>query len=194
MIDYQYYINIKIQIMHDCVTKLRLIRVKPRSKKLQHRVDLTAMVSVSFLLIVFYMVTIELSKPKALNLGMFDKHYSNVGMGTYCGMKNYRTATLLLDECNRVIYYHGLANSPHEKPKVLHYGKNSIRKELLYYNRRMQELHGIDRGAIVIIKPTEKSNFGNLVAILDEMVITNISTYAVVNNVTPEEVKMLSLK
>lgn len=41
---------------------------KIRSKKLSSRVDLTAMVSVSFLLIIFFMLVGELSKPKFLNL------------------------------------------------------------------------------------------------------------------------------
>jgi biopolymer transport protein ExbD len=37
---------------------------KVRSKKLNARVDLTAMVSISFLLIIFFMVVGELAKPK----------------------------------------------------------------------------------------------------------------------------------
>jgi hypothetical protein len=39
---------------------------KPRSKKLRPRIDLTAMVNISFLLIIFYMVSVELSKPKIM--------------------------------------------------------------------------------------------------------------------------------
>jgi biopolymer transport protein ExbD len=39
---------------------------KIRSKKLNSRVDLTAMVSVSFLLIIFFMVTTELAKPQIM--------------------------------------------------------------------------------------------------------------------------------
>ena len=43
---------------------------KPRSKKLHPKVDLTAMISISFLLIIFFMVTIELAKPKSMSLGL----------------------------------------------------------------------------------------------------------------------------
>ena len=46
---------------------------KVRSKKLSSRVDLTAMVSVSFLLIIFFMVVGELSKPKTLALSLPDR-------------------------------------------------------------------------------------------------------------------------
>ncbi|MEO8532370.1 MAG: hypothetical protein ABI441_01400 [Flavobacterium sp.] len=50
------------------------------------------------------------------------------------------------------------------------------------------------RGVIVIIKPSKKSNFKNLVDILDEMTITRIDTYAIVNDFTPEESKLLAEK
>jgi hypothetical protein len=50
---------------------------------------------------------------------------------------------------------------------------------------------GTNEGAIVIIKPNKKSNYGNLVDILDEMAITEIPTYAIVNDFTPEEQKLL---
>ena len=43
---------------------------KPRSKKINSKIDLAPMVSVSFLLIIFFMITIELSKPRAIQLGM----------------------------------------------------------------------------------------------------------------------------
>lgn len=50
------------------------------------------------------------------------------------------------------------------------------------------------RGIIVIIKPSEKSNFKNLIDILNEMEITKIGTYTIVNEFTPEETKLLALK
>lgn len=50
------------------------------------------------------------------------------------------------------------------------------------------------RGVTVIIKPGKKSNYGNLVDILDEMAIAKISTYAIVNEFSPEESKLLASK
>ena len=44
---------------------------------------------------------------------------------------------------------------------------------------------------IVIIKPSKKSNYRNLVDILDEMAITGVPTYAIVNEFTPEESKLI---
>ena len=47
-------------------------------------------------------------------------------------------------------------------------------------------------GVIVIIKPNKKCNYKNLVDILDEMKIAKIDTYAIVDEYTPEETKLLA--
>jgi hypothetical protein len=48
-----------------------------------------------------------------------------------------------------------------------------------------------NKGMIVIIKPTKKSKYRNLVDILDEMAIVGVPTYAIVNEFTPEESKLI---
>ncbi len=166
---------------------------KPRSKKLRPRIDLTAMVNISFLLIVFYMVSVEISKPKIMGLGLPDTG-CGVGVNNGCGNSFYRIVTLLLDENNKIISYRGLLEVPEEKPKTLGFGKDGIRNELLKQNERIiKQLGYRDRGLIVLIKPSKKSNFGNLVSILDEMAITNIQTYAIVDYFTPQELNLLAL-
>ncbi|WP_348636716.1 hypothetical protein [Flavobacterium anhuiense] len=47
-------------------------------------------------------------------------------------------------------------------------------------------------GVIVIIKPSKKSNYGNLVNILDLMKVANIETYSIVDDFTAEESKLLA--
>ena len=47
---------------------------------------------------------------------------------------------------------------------------------------------------IVIIKPSKKCTYRNLVDILDEMAIVDVPTYAIVNEFTPEEAKLLEGK
>lgn len=171
---------------------------KVRSKKLSTRVDLTAMVSVSFLLIIFFMVTIELAKPKIMSLSLSDKDYEwNDVIRCGAGMSD-RIITLLLDKNDQIILYNGYLTYYDEVPKRMKYGKDGIRKELYNKNKTVLEYSAkfgrSNRGAIVIIKPSKKSNFKNLVDILDEMAIAKIDTYAIVNEFSDEETKLLASK
>lgn len=168
---------------------------KVRSKKLNARVDLTAMVSVSFLLIIFFMVTIELAKPNIMEHDFFSG--GGCGPRPICNKPDEnRILTILLDDNDKMITYRGLLYSPVQNPKEVHYGKDGIRKELLYIDKKVHEYSAaIGRpatGVTVIIKPSNKSNYGNLVSILDEMRITGINSYAVVDYFTPEESKLLA--
>ncbi|MFH6991484.1 ExbD/TolR family protein [Flavobacterium sp. FlaQc-48] len=168
---------------------------KVRSKKSNTRVDLTAMVSVSFLLIVFFMVTIELAKPKAVDLSLSD--YGDCHGSIRC-YKADRFYTLLLGEDDRLISYAGLLSYPLEDPKEVKYGKNGIRQELLNINKKIlaysASIGKPDRGVYVIIKPSKKCNYKNLIDILDEMRITGITNYSINDYYTKEESNLLALK
>lgn len=170
---------------------------KVRSKKLNARVDLTAMVSVSFLLIIFFMVVGELAKPKILEYGMPDCD----DCGEYFGCRHIdenRILTILLDDNDEMIIYSGLIDYPTETPKKINYSKNGIRKELIQKSKIVLEysknIGKPKNGIIVIIKPSQKSNYGNLVNILDEMKILNIQNYSILNEFTPEEEKLLAVR
>ncbi|MFH7019163.1 ExbD/TolR family protein [Flavobacterium sp. FlaQc-47] len=173
-----------------------MIPNKIRSKKLSTRVDLTAMVSVSFLLIIFFMVTIELAKPKVVDLSLPDNDYY-YSTGTHCYGEN-RSMTILMGENNKLISYMGILANPIVSPTEMNYSKKGIRQELLKRNKNMLEysaqLGRYGRGITVIIKPSKKCNYKNLVDILDEMAIAKIDTYAIVNEFSPEESKLLASK
>ncbi|MGN7810928.1 ExbD/TolR family protein [Flavobacterium sp. 22076] len=172
---------------------------KIRSKKLSSRVDLTAMVSVSFMLIIFFMVIGELKKPKVMDLSLPDYDAYTCGWrgGCHMGIDN-RVITIILDDNNKIITYSGLFGYSEYLPKTIEFGKNGIRKELEKRRKNIIEYSASvgkpKNGPIVIIKPSKKSNFKNLVDILDEMAITKIDTYAIVNDFTPEEEKLLASK
>jgi biopolymer transport protein ExbD len=171
---------------------------KVRSKKLKAKVDLTAMVSVSFLLIIFFMVTTELGKPKIMSLSLPEKDYDEEEHRVInCGADMSRIITILLDDHDKIISYSGLLFTPITGPKELNYGKNGIRQELFNRNKTILEYSAAigkpKIGPIVIIKPSKKSNYKNLVDILDEMAIAKIETYAIVNDFTPEESELLAV-
>ncbi|UWY27269.1 biopolymer transporter ExbD [Flavobacterium sp. TR2] len=171
---------------------------KVRSRKLNSRVDLTAMVSVSFLLIIFFMVVGELSKPKLLDLAMPERHCDEeFGRVINCGASiDNRLVTILLDQDDKIIMYSGLLFDPIGKAKEINYGQNGIRKELFSKKRAILEystsMGKPKNGPIVIIKPSKKSNFKNLVDILNEMAVAKIDTYVIVPEYTPEESKLLA--
>ncbi len=168
---------------------------KVRSKKLSTGVDLTAMVSISFLLIIFFMVVGELSKPNAMNLDLPDLDCNDC-LPVYVGEN--RSLTILLDKNNSIISYSGLMPTPINTSKKMQYGKNGIRKELFKRNKMALEYsakHGKPgRGIVVMIKPSKNSNYGNLIEILDELKIANIDSYNINPEFTPEESKLLASK
>lgn len=158
---------------------------KPRSKKLSSKVDLTAMVDLAFLLITFFMLTTSLSKPQSLALSMPADGKGNK-------VDKNRTMTLLMGDNNQLKYYMGMLGET--TPKDIAYGSNGLRKEIISKKKdalAYSEARGRkDEGLIVIIKPSKKSNYENLVDVLDEMAIADVPTYAI-TDIQPEEVKIL---
>ncbi len=158
---------------------------KVRSKKMSAKVDLTAMVDLAFLLITFFMLTTTLSKPQSMNLAMPDK--SDDTEDNQTKVAENRTMTLVLGEGDKLVWYMGQTITPTEGPTVEGFGKNGIRKVLLDKTRQvMAQTQDPEKGLIVIIKPCNKSSYHNLVDILDEMVITQVKTYAIVDMTDPD--------
>ena len=90
----------------------------------------------------------------------------------------------------------GILATPIAGPKDIAYGKDGLRKELISRKKSVLEYSAAkgkpQNGIIVIIKPSKKSNYKNLVDILDEMAISGVETYAIVNDITDEEKKLLT--
>jgi len=166
---------------------------KVRSKKQNSKVDLTAMVDLAFLLITFFMLTTSLSKPKSMDLGLPDKEDDPNKKEADIKVDQRRTVTVILGDNDKIKWFHGLieAPEPNGSPKTIGYGKEGIRKELLKRVKSIPEVTGDkDKGMIVIIKPTKKSTYKNLVDILDEMAICKVPTYAIVNDFSDPEKKL----
>lgn len=163
---------------------------KVRSKKQNSKVDLTAMVDLAFLLITFFMLTTTLSKPQSMNLGLPDKTDDPTVKPQK--VDENRTVTILMGENNKLKIFRGLMAAPKLTPRSVEYGKDGLRKVLLEQKQAVLEYTGTkDKGMIVIIKPTKKSKYRNLVDVLDEMAIVGVPTYAIVNEFTPEESKLI---
>ncbi|RZJ29824.1 MAG: biopolymer transporter ExbD [Flavobacterium sp.] len=148
---------------------------KIRSRKLNARVDLTAMVDLAFLLITFFMLTTSLSKPKSMHLTM-------PADGPSMPVDENRTMTIVIGSQNKVHCFMGKASTDYKEIRL---GTNELRRELISRKKdalAYSEANGRPgKGLIVIIKPGDKSNYGNLVDVLDEMAISEIGSYSIVD-------------
>jgi biopolymer transport protein ExbD len=155
---------------------------KIRSKKASTRVDLTAMVDLAFLLITFFMLTTTLSKKKAMDLTMPDNSVKT----SQLPVAATRSMTVLLGSHNKLEWYMGEAGK--SAPTVDNYGKDGLRKALIDNEKQVEATHAApDNFMIVLIKPSAKSTYENLVNALDELNITNVQSKAIVK-ITPMEV------
>ena len=157
---------------------------KVRSKKSNPGVDLTAMVDLAFLLITFFMLTTTLAKPQAMDLAMPDKEKNDEQQ---LELADNRTMTILLGDNNRLEWYMGQVTDPLTPPQVDNYGRNGIRKALIEHSKKVVGMTGDpSKGLIVIIKPSDQSNYRNFVDILDEMEVSNIKTYMIADISDPD--------
>jgi biopolymer transport protein ExbD len=159
---------------------------KIRSRKLGAKVDLTAMVDLAFLLITFFMLTTSLSKPKSMDLTMPDSK------GQPMPVDENRTMTILIGNDNKAFCYMG--KLPADPPKEIALGTSALRRELATRKKEVLVYSSSkgkpEQGLIVVIKPGKKSNYGNLVDVLDEMAIAGVPTYAI-TDIDPKESELL---
>lgn len=157
------------------------------SKKLSTRVDLTPMVDLGFLLITFFIFTYQMSKPAAIDLIMpADGDPINVGKST--------ALTVIPSVDNKIFYYHGALS---EALLTGSYGytnyspKDGLGNIIRAKQSAMDELKtGLRKNMMLIIKPAEGSDFENVVNTLDEVIINDVSHYAIVDISDAEKLAM----
>lgn len=142
----------------------------------QPRVDLTPMVDLAFLLITFFMLTTSLNKPHAMDAVMPEKS----DLTQFTTFSDARTMTILLGANNRIEWYWGTLEQPIEGPNITSYGKKGIRIEIVDKIKKIgAQQTSSSKDLMVIIRPSERSTYGDLIAILDEMKINNVKQYMI---------------
>lgn len=183
---------------------------KGKPKKMNLRVDFTPMVDMNMLLITFFMFCTTLSKPQAMDL-VLPTNNQEIKEEDQNKVPDDKVITILLASDNQVYYYFGKPDyenygSLHktnyegmrsmllERNKVFVQQMINLRKEKSEkkiteeeYRQRARDIRNDKNGQIVIIKPTEGATYKNLVATLDEMQITSIGKYAIVDPVEGDE-------
>ena len=192
---------------------------KRKVKKQSTRIDMTPMVDLMCLLITFFMLTTAFSKPKVMVITMPEKDNKDKPKDQP-QISAFRTLNILLTEGNRVYYYTGLIKPKETLPTLFKsdFSKEGIRKILLEKNKSLftkifeyrdkrvtgklvvadttaeNEIKRMKKddkeGPIVLIKADKTAKYKDIVSIIDEMAICNISSYAVID-ILPLELEML---
>jgi hypothetical protein len=164
-----------------------------KAKKLHPFVDLTAMVNLSFLLMMFFMLQSFMKKPTAIDLQLPVRETCNLGDIVICDTGNWRNFTILLGENNKVVTYMGMVECPIEKPKAFISGSLALRNNIFAINEYVKQ-HVCDptkEGLFVVIKPSAACVFENLIETLDEMYINKVRGYTISDYLNKEELKLL---
>lgn len=165
-----------------------------RSKKMSTKIDMTPLVDLGFLLVTFFMMTTTFNKPNAMEIVMPEKKPVDPGQETV--VPRSEALNVIIAQRNRLFYY-TYPEDETQSPDVqqTNYGANGLRKILRQFDEKVrteQRAKGKKNisGPVVLIKAIDESEFGHTVDVLDEMKITNIERYAIVD-ITPEEKEML---
>ena len=161
---------------------------KVRSKKMSTRIDFTPMVDLGFLLITFFMLTTTLAKPNILALVMPEKDIKKEDVEP---VKESKVLTLLLGPNDKVYWYEGITDA---KLDSTDYSAEGLRQVILNKMEKVKGQFGMEdyedfktkepkKGSFinVIIKPTKDSRYKNLVDALDEMAITKVRYYVILD-------------
>jgi len=153
------------------------------------KIDMTPMVDLGFLLISFFVITTELSKPTAMDL-----YLQKDGPPTKLAQSD--ALTLLLDKNNVVYYYNGDWNEAIKENRIVQTsfsGNNGLRNVIMEKQRQLDQARRKAEGRnglMLLIKPASGASYKNLVDVLDEMTISMVKKYAVMK-ISSEEVNWL---
>ena len=140
------------------------------------KIDMTPMVDLGFLLISFFVITTELSRPKAMDLYM-----PHEGPPTDAAIS--KTITFLTGAGDKLFYYYGEERDAGITNPVTQTSwdeNKGIGKIIREKQLELDKVKGGRNEMVVIIKPGKESTYRNVVDILDEMTINGVTRFAVV--------------
>jgi biopolymer transport protein ExbD len=153
-------------------------RGRSRTKRTSTRIDMTPMVDLAFLLLTFFMLTTRFMDPYMMKIEMPLKTDNPTEVTE---ISDKQVITLVLGENDNIYWYQGM-NDP--KVNVTDYSANGIRKILFEKNREIRNMY-------ILIKPSEKSRYKNIVDIFDEIAITEMKRYALVK-ITDDDTRIIA--
>lgn len=155
-----------------------------KQKKKLIKIDMTPMVDLNFLLLMFFMFTTNFTKPNVMDLGLPAKDHKLPIDDKVIKDKNQ--VTFILGKDNRIFYHQSNKddlNTSNLKETDFSGVKISKIIDQAYKNAPNPE------NFTVIIKPTDEANYKNFVDILDNLAIAKKERYGV-TDIKPWETKI----
>jgi biopolymer transport protein ExbD len=137
-----------------------------KGKKLSTRVDMTPVVDLAFLLLTFFMLATTFIKPQVMEIYLPDQTETKQPK-----VNEKKVLSIVLNGDNKIYWYVGMTDPQIQETD---YSATGIRKVLQEQNRLIDKI-------VVLIKPDTTSTYENLVDILDEIEITGIARFALVD-------------
>jgi biopolymer transport protein ExbD len=162
-------------------------------KKQMIRIDMTPMVDLGFLLITFFVFTTTIRAPTVTDLFMPKEDSKHPQP-----LPKTLALTLLLDDNDRIIYYHGDFDEAIQTNEIFetNYSTYSGIGKIIRQKQKDIDASGKftdgRRGLMLLIKPTSKADYKNVVDVLDEAVINDVRRYAI--EPAKEEMNYIRLK
>jgi biopolymer transport protein ExbD len=186
---------------------------KKRAKKHSVNVDMTPMVDLGFLLLTFFVLTTQFSKPKTMEINMPVKPKDTTNN---MKVQDKTALTLLLtDRKDKIYYYFGVFKPETSIIKTTDFSRIGIRKILrdrnqdvinqikelkaklishqiadTTYKRLAVGIKGDKKAMFVIVKMDDKAKYKGMVDILDELTLADVGKYALVD-ISPAEKEIL---
>lgn len=173
---------------------------KVRAKKQSTHIDMTPMVDLAFLLLTFFMMTTTFGKPKTMEINMPVKPDTPENQTLV-----NNAVTILLTGDDKIYWYFGELK-PETKLELTNYSNDGLRKLFLDKNKfavdRIKQLRtesatnnmadttlkrleveakGTKQALMVLVKADDKAKYKNIVDVLDELNITMVGKYAIVD-------------
>ncbi len=164
---------------------------KKRSKKASTRVDLTAMVDLGFLLITFFMLATTMSKPKAMQVNKPAK-LDKEEITKLPEIPQSKTLSLVLGKNDRLYAYSGADIGTNYQIDSMSFSRSGLREIVRKRQNEVAQKWEDPQQLFVMIKPSAGSNYRNLVDVLDEMAICQVSRYAILDEFNELDQEILS--
>lgn len=150
-----------------------------KRKRLSTRVDLTPMVDLGFLLITFFIFTTTMTQATSMKIRMPKDVEKSIRIKTPAS----KTLSLILVDNNKLVYYKGDNIATASR---INYD-NQLRSVIKEMRHAVELQYKDPTETVILIKPTMQSSYKNVVDVLDEMTITGITRYVLMEPTAEEE-------